>query len=246
MRPDDSSDNSPLTALSVTNLSSGYGSASVLKGVSFSVAAGEIVSVLGRNGAGKTTLLKTIMGIIQPKQGNVCLRGKQISGLAPNDIALAGVGYVPQGRAIFPSLSVIENLRVTQFAQGKTSGRVEELIELLPALKPHLAARGGGLSGGQQQILALARALVGCPSLLLLDEPSEGIQPSILDTIIDVLESLMNRERLSILLVEQNLDFATALSHRAYVMEIGRIVRNLDREEFDASRQLARDLMLAS
>jgi urea ABC transporter ATP-binding protein UrtE len=246
MQPDHSAGSPPPAALSVTNLSSGYGSAAILRGVSLSVAAGEIVSVLGRNGAGKTTLLKTIMGIVRAEQGSVWLGGKQISRLAPNDIATAGIGYVPQGRGIFPSLSVIENLRVTQFAQGKSGDRVEELIELLPVLKPHLSSRGGGLSGGQQQILALARALVGHPSVLLLDEPSEGIQPSILDTIIEVLERLMKREPLSILLVEQNLDFATALSHRAYVMDMGRIIRTLDHDELDASIQLARDLMLAS
>lgn len=234
------------TALSVIELSSSYGSATVLREVSLSVASGEIVSVLGRNGAGKTTLLRTIMGLIRPEHGSIWLEGKRIDGLAPNDVATGGVGYVPQGRAIFPSLSVIENLRVTQFAQGKSNDRVEELIELLPALKPHLAARGGGLSGGQQQILALARALVGSPKVLLLDEPSEGIQPSILDTIIEVLEGLMKRESVSILLVEQNLDFAAALSQRAYVMEMGRIVRTVDRDELGASRELARDLMIAN
>jgi len=240
------SESSISTALSINDLSSSYGSAAVLKGVSFAVAPGEIVSVLGRNGAGKTTLLKTIMGLVRPERGNIWVGGKRIDGLAPNSIAAAGVGYVPQGRAIFSALSVIENLRVTQFAQGKSSDRVEELIEMLPALKPHLASRGGGLSGGQQQILALARALVGSPRLLLLDEPSEGIQPSILDTIIEVLESLMKREPLAILLVEQNLDFAAALSQRAYVMEMGRIVRNVDREELGAGRELARNLMIAN
>jgi branched-chain amino acid transport system ATP-binding protein len=244
--PDDFRSGAPVSpALSITGLSSGYGSAAILKGVSLSVASGEIVSVLGRNGAGKTTLLKTIMGLVRREQGTILLDGKPIDRLAPNEIAMAGVGYVPQGRAIFPALSVIENLRVTQFAQGKSDDRVEELIELLPALKAHLTARGGGLSGGQQQILALARALVGSPRVLLLDEPSEGIQPSILDTIIEVLQSLMTRESISILLVEQNLDFAAALSQRAYVMEMGRIVRNVDRDELSASRELARNLMTA-
>jgi branched-chain amino acid transport system ATP-binding protein len=246
MQPDHLADKSVPVALSVTNLSSGYGSAAILRGVSLSVAAGEIVSVLGRNGAGKSTLLKTVMGIVPAEQGRAWLGAEEISGLAPNDVAMAGVGYVPQGRAIFPSLTVIENLRVTQFAQGKSGDRVGELIELLPALKPHLSLRGGGLSGGQQQILALARALVGNPTVLLLDEPSEGIQPSILDTIIEVLEGLVKREMLSVLLVEQNLDFAAALSHRAYVMEMGRIVRTLDHDELGASSQLARDLMLAN
>lgn len=235
---------SELTALSVVGLTSGYGSVMVLRDLSLSVASGEIVCVLGRNGAGKTTLLKTIMGLVRPERGEVILAGKRISGKAPNDIAVAGIGYVPQGRAIFPSLTVIENLRVTQFAQGTSDDRVDELVDLLPALKPHLTARGGGLSGGQQQILALARALVGRPKVLLLDEPSEGIQPSILDAIIEVLENLLKRESISILLVEQNLDFAAALSQRAYVMELGKIVRSVDRSELRASRELARDLMV--
>jgi branched-chain amino acid transport system ATP-binding protein len=234
------------TALSISDLSSSYGSAAVLRGVSLSVSPSEIVSVLGRNGAGKTTLLKTIMGLVRPKHGSIWVSGRRIDGFPPNHIAAIGVGYVPQGRAIFPALTIIENLQVTQFAQGKSRDRVEELIELLPALKPHLAARGGGLSGGQQQILALARALVGSPKILLLDEPSEGIQPSILDTIIEILHSLMKRESIAILLVEQNLDFAAALSQRAYVMEMGRIVRNVDSNELGASRELARDLMIAN
>jgi branched-chain amino acid transport system ATP-binding protein len=235
----------PSTALSVVDLSSSYGLAAILKGVSLSVAPGEIVGVLGRNGAGKTTSLKTIMGLVPRGRGSIWLEGKRIDGLAPNDIAMAGIGYVPQGRAIFPSLSVMENLRVTQFAQGKSGDEVDKIVEFFPALKPHLAARGGGLSGGQQQILALARALVGNPRVLLLDEPSEGIQPSVLDSIIEVLQNLMKRNSISILLVEQNLDFAAALSHRAYVMEMGRIVRQLDRDDLGARRELARDLMIA-
>jgi urea ABC transporter ATP-binding protein UrtE len=244
--PEQRTSGSAAPALSIIDLSSGYGSVAILRGASFSVSAGEIVSVLGRNGAGKTTLLKTIMGLVRPEQGSVWVDGKRIDGLAANRIATSGIGYVPQGRAIFSALSVIENLQVTQFAQGKKAARVDELIELLPALKPHLAARGGGLSGGQQQILALARALVGSPKVLLLDEPSEGIQPSILDTIIEVLKSLIKRESIAILLVEQNLDFASALSDRAYVMEMGRIVRNVDRGELDASRELARNLMISN
>ena len=230
--------------LHVEELSSGYGLVNVLSRVSLDVEQGEIVGVLGRNGAGKTTLLKTIMGIIPAKHGDVTLVGEgALSGRPPHAIALAGIGYVPQGRAIFPALSVLENLRVTQYAQARDDRRVGEVIDLFPSLKPLLRSLGGGLSGGQQQILALARALVAQPKLLLLDEPSEGIQPSTLDAIIDILSGLVTRASLSILLVEQNLDFAGALAHRAYVMDMGQIVRTLDRSDMSQSDRLARDLM---
>lgn len=236
----------PLASLSVNRLRSGYGRVKILDEISFDLAPGEIVGILGRNGAGKTTLLKSVMGIVRPWEGHVTLSGvTSLDGLSSHDIAKAGIGYVPQGRGIFPALTVLENLRVTQYAQNKTNERVAEIIELFPALKPHLGSRGGGLSGGQQQILALARALVGEPKVLLLDEPSEGIQPSILDTIVDILMTLMAGRTLAVLLVEQNLDFAAELASRAYLMDMGRIVQSLEHSELDANR-LARDLMLAS
>ena len=233
-------------SLSIGELSSGYGRVKILNDVSFDVRQGEIVGILGRNGAGKTTLLKSIMGIVRPWEGHVTLRGQQsLQGLSPNAIACAGVGYVPQGRGIFPALTVLENLKVTQFAHGKPTDRVDSMVELFPVLKSHLNSRGGGLSGGQQQILALARALVGEPQVLLLDEPSEGIQPSILDSIIEILQRLMSTSSVSILLVEQNLDFAAELVNRAYLMDMGKIVQSLEKSELDANR-LARNLMLAS
>jgi ABC-type branched-subunit amino acid transport system ATPase component len=154
----------------------------------------------------------------------------------------AGIGYVPQGRAIFPALSVLENLQVAQHALKLDGLSVDAVIEEFPVLKPILNSRGGSLSGGQQQILALARALVGSPTVLLLDEPSEGIQPSILDAIVESLARLMMRSSLSILLVEQNIEFAAALAHRAYVMDMGRISSSVNKAELK-SRQLARDLM---
>jgi ABC-type branched-subunit amino acid transport system ATPase component len=186
--------------LSVENVSSTYGSVVVLRDVYLRVGPGEIVGVLGRNGAGKTTLLKSIMGIVPPRQGRIFLGGRgDIAGMSSDAIARCGIRYVPQGRAIFPALTVLENLRVAQYAQGIKGEAVDMLIDLFPAIKPLLGSRGGSLSGGQQQIVALARALVGAPRVLLLDEPSEGIQPSILDTIIEVLTILVAKQALSIL-----------------------------------------------
>jgi ABC-type branched-subunit amino acid transport system ATPase component len=230
-------------ALSVEGLSAGYGSVQILKRVGLSVDRGEVIGILGRNGAGKTTLLKSIMGIVKPTAGDITLNGINVlNGRPTTEIVHGGVGYVPQGRAIFPALSVLENLRVAQYALKLSGCCVDNVIEEFPALKPKLHSRGGSLSGGQQQILALARALVGSPTVLLLDEPSEGIQPSILNEIIDILSRLAARSCLSILLVEQNIEFAAALAHRAYVMDMGTITSSVSGAELK-SRQLARDLM---
>jgi ABC-type branched-subunit amino acid transport system ATPase component len=231
------------TALSVNGLTAGYGSVQILKRVALSVGRGEVVGILGRNGAGKTTLLKAIMGIVIPTSGEITINSTiSLNGRSTADIVWTGIGYVPQGRAIFPALSVLENLRVAQFALKLNGRAVDAMIEEFPILKPKLNAKGGSLSGGQQQILALARALVGSPSLLLLDEPSEGIQPSILDDIVEILTRLAQRSSFSILLVEQNIEFAAALAQRAYVMDMGNILSDVSQAELK-SRQLARDLM---
>jgi branched-chain amino acid transport system ATP-binding protein len=231
------------TALSVNGLTAGYGSVQILKRVALSVGRGEVVGILGRNGAGKTTLLKAIMGIVIPTSGEITINSTiSLNGRSTADIVWTGIGYVPQGRAIFPALSVLENLRVAQYALKLNGRAVDAMIEEFPILKPKLNAKGGSLSGGQQQILALARALVGSPSLLLLDEPSEGIQPSILDDIVEILTRLAKRSSFSILLVEQNIEFAAALAQRAYVMDMGNILSDVSQAELK-SRQLARDLM---
>jgi branched-chain amino acid transport system ATP-binding protein len=244
--PDETTSISP-PILSIDNLRSAYGSVTVLRDVGLNIASGEIVAVLGRNGAGKTTLLKSIMGIVRPSAGRILFDGRvDLAGKKSDVIAHSGIGYVPQGRAIFPALTVLENLKVAQFAQRIDEAELNDTIDAFPSIKAHLSARGGSLSGGQQQLVALARALVAGPRLLLLDEPSEGIQPSILDTIIESLTAIKERRSLSILLVEQNLDFAGAMSHRAYVMDIGRIIRTVGREELANADQLARDLMVTA
>lgn len=217
--------------LSAHNVSSGYGRIVVLRGVSITVAQPEIVAVLGRNGAGKTTLMKTLAGIVPTQGGTIDFTGADLVPLSADRRARLGIGYVPQGRGIFPKLSVRENLLVGLYASAGPLQLLDELLEEFPALKPKLDDRGGQLSGGQQQILALARALATSPKLLLLDEPSEGIQPSILEEIADILNRLRTKRGLSTLIVEQNIDFVRSMADRAYLMDMGRVTRELSREE---------------
>jgi branched-chain amino acid transport system ATP-binding protein/urea transport system ATP-binding protein len=217
--------------LSAHDLSSGYGRIVVLRAVSLTVGQPEIVAVLGRNGAGKTTLMKTLAGIVPTQSGSIEFSGSNIAGLSADKRARLGIGYVPQGRGIFPKLSVRENILVGLYASSSPLSLLDELLEEFPALKPKLDDRGGQLSGGQQQILALARALATRPKLLLLDEPSEGIQPSILEEIADILNRLKVKRGLSTLIVEQNIDFVRSMADRAYLMDIGKVTGHLAREE---------------
>lgn len=217
--------------LSTHELSSGYGRVIVLRRVSLKVEQPEIVAVLGRNGAGKTTLMKTLAGIVPAQSGSIEFAGAEISKLSTDRRAQLGIGYVPQGRGIFPKLSVHENLLVGLYATSGNLEVLDELLEEFPALKPKLNDRGGQLSGGQQQILALARALATRPKLLLLDEPSEGIQPSILEEIADILNRLKTERGLSTLIVEQNIDFVRSMADRAYLMDIGAITQQLTGDE---------------
>lgn len=217
--------------LSARDLSSGYGRIVVLSGVSLNVGQPEIVAVLGRNGAGKTTLMKTLAGLVPTQSGSIDFLGGDLVGLSADKRARFGLGYVPQGRGIFPKLSVRENLLVGLYASAGPLSILDELLEEFPALKPKLDDRGGQLSGGQQQILALARALATRPKLLLLDEPSEGIQPSILEEIADILNRLKVKHGLSTLIVEQNIDFVRSMADRAYLMDIGKVTRQLTRPE---------------
>ena len=213
----------PETLLSVRNVRISYGESVVVEGVSIDVAPGQIVCLMGRNGAGKTTLLKSVMGTLALRGGSVELGGQEVRRWPPYRRARAGIGYVPQGRGIFPYLSVMENILVgLEPVKGRDTGQIDEAFTLFPVLNEMSGRQAGLLSGGQQQQLAIARALVGRPRLLLLDEPTEGIQPSIVDEIEAVIASL--RGQMAVLLVEQFLDFALAVADHCYVMEQGRIV----------------------
>jgi urea transport system ATP-binding protein len=194
---------------------------------------------MGRNGVGKTTLLKAIMGLVPPRRGTITFRGRDVRGLAPYERARLGLGYVPQGREIFPALTVAENLAVGARQKRPATAALDYVLSLFPALGGMLGRRGGDLSGGQQQQLAIARALVADPALLLLDEPTEGIQPSIVEEIADVLRRIKEEGRRSILLVEQYLEFARSISDRFYVMEKGVIALEGDRHAFDVERVAA-------
>ena len=208
--------------LDLENVNAYYGDSHILHGVSLAVNEGEVVCLLGRNGAGKTTTILTIMGYLKPRPGRILYRGRDIAALPPYAVARLGFGFVPQERGIFPSLTVRENLTV--FARGTAGGRwtLERILELFPSLRARERNLGFQLSGGEQQMLSIARALMLNPSLLLLDEPSEGLAPMIVQDIIEVLRNL-KREGLAVLLVEQNLRTALAVADRHHVMNKGEI-----------------------
>jgi urea transport system ATP-binding protein len=211
--------------LSVEGVDAGYGRTQVLFGISVEVPDDGLVCCMGRNGVGKTTLLHTIMGVIRPDRGRVVLDGRDITRLRSYDRVRAGLAYVPQGRDGFPQLTVGENLTVVAEAAGRRArGAVDDALDFFPRLKPILGRRAGFLSGGQQQQLAIARALVTRPRLLLLDEPTEGIQPSIILEIEDAIAQLSAASGLSILLVEQFVDFALRLADRYLVLDAGEVV----------------------
>ena len=231
--------------LTLADVGAGYGSTRVLRAVTLAVAAGECTAVLGRNGVGKTTLLRCIAGLIAVRSGRITLDGTDVSSLAAFRRAHLGVSHVPQGRGIFAGLTVRENLRVGPAAQrpAAAAATAERLLEEFPTLAAMANSKGGSLSGGQQQLLALARALATEPRLLLLDEPSEGIQPSILDEIADVLERIRAERRIALVLVEQNLDFAARLAERAHVMVKGELVATVTTAELAADRDQQRRYM---
>jgi branched-chain amino acid transport system ATP-binding protein len=218
--------------LEVSDLAAGYGRIPILGGVSFGVAPGEFVGVLGHNGMGKTTLLRTLMGYIPATAGRVMLEGADITRVEPYRRARSGMGYVPQGREIFPALSVRDNLRMGAVGRPKDeAAAIGAVLETFPRLKRLMDRPGGALSGGEQQLLAMARCLVGDPKLVLLDEPTEGIQPSIIDEIVDTLLNLRSKGSLTMILVEQNLDFIAALSERVLIIQKGTIVHSAKPDE---------------
>jgi branched-chain amino acid transport system ATP-binding protein len=223
--------------LNVQGLRTGYGRIPILNGVSFAVNEGEFIGILGHNGMGKTTLLKALMGFLPATGGLVRLDGHDVTAAEPYRRARLGFGYVPQGRDIFPGLTVYDNLRMGCTKQtGSEQETIADVLVEFPRLKPLLDRAGGALSGGEQQLLAIARCLCGKPRLVLLDEPTEGIQPSIIDEIVEVLLRLRDNSGLTMILVEQNLDFIAALSKRILIIQKGTITREVQPGELgDAS-----------
>jgi branched-chain amino acid transport system ATP-binding protein len=210
--------------LEVADLRSGYDGIPVVAGLSLKVHEREFVGILGHNGMGKTTLLRTLIGLLPATSGEIRFQGASIGHDPPHRRARAGIGYVPQGRGIFPGLTVRDNLRFAAVAVGR-SGNLASILGEFPRLAALLDRPGGALSGGEQQLVAIARALIQEPKIVLLDEPTEGIQPSIIEEIIDLLKLLRRRRGLTILLVEQNIDFIKALSDRVLLIQKGTIVR---------------------
>jgi branched-chain amino acid transport system ATP-binding protein len=223
--------------LDVQGLKTAYGRIPILHGVSFAVKEGEFVGILGHNGMGKTTLLKALMGFLPATGGRVHFAGSDITAAEPYQRARLGLGYVPQGREIFPALTVYDNLRMGCSKQaGDEHATIATVLEEFPRLKRLLDRAGGALSGGEQQLLAMARCLCGKPRLVLLDEPTEGIQPSIIDEIVETLLRLRDNSGLTMILVEQNLDFIASLSQRILIIQKGAITREVQPDDLhDAS-----------
>jgi branched-chain amino acid transport system ATP-binding protein len=214
--------------LIVDDLHSGYGRIPILGGVSLQVGEGAFVGILGHNGMGKSTLLRTLTGNLPATAGSITFDGRDITRLSPTARARAGIGYVPQGREIFPALSVHENLRMgCLLSRDREEAVIADILTLFPRLKAYLDRPGGALSGGEQQLLALARCLCGAPRIILLDEPTEGIQPSIIEEIIETLQAIGRQRGLTVLLVEQNLNFIASLSQRVLILQKGRITREV-------------------
>ena len=223
--------------LNVENVDLYYGASHALRRVSLTAAKGQVTCILGRNGVGKTSLLRAIFGQQAIRAGRVAWEGKEIATLPPHERARRGLALVPQGRDIFPRLTVLENLETGFAAVPRSLRRIpDEIFQLFPVLNSMLGRRGGDLSGGQQQQLAIARALVARPRLLILDEPTEGIQPSIIKEIGEVIRALARRGDIAILLVEQYLDFARELADRYVVMERGEVVLAGVKGEIDEAR----------
>jgi urea transport system ATP-binding protein len=227
--------------LNVDSLNQYYGGSHILRNLSFEVPSGKVTALLGRNGVGKTTLLRCLMGLVAARKGRVVFDGRDITHAKPFERVRAGIGYVPQGREIFPRLSVGENLEMGLASRPRMSRVPDEIFAMFPVLRQMLRRRGGDLSGGQQQQLAIGRALAMGPKLLILDEPTEGIQPSIIKDIERAIRALAARGDMAILLVEQYYDFARSLADQYLVMERGEIVKRGRGE--DMERDGVRELL---
>ena len=225
--------------LAISGLRCGYGGKPVLQGIDLTIRKGEITAVIGRNGVGKSTLIKAMIGLLPPSEGSIQLRGQEIGAMASHMRARLGIGYVPQGRDVFPRMSVEENLQVGESIRGGGKPDFEAIFGYFPILRDRRRQLAGTLSGGQQQQLAIGRVLIGNPSLVLLDEPSEGIQPSIVQDIARLGVDLNRKKGLTIVLVEQNIDMIRAMAQRCYVMDKGRIVAEFTTEMLD-DRDLVR------
>ena len=230
-----------MTLLTLDNVHTYYGEAHVLQGVSLRVEAGEVVTLIGRNGAGKTTTLRSVMGLVAPRAGRIVFDGAELTRLPTHEVARRGIAYVPEERRVLPNLSVLENLRLGMLGAGpgtragypresvghggarsENGALLEEVLTYFPLLRERLSHKGKSLSGGEQQMLAIARGLVARPKLMLVDEPTEGLAPLLVQNLTEILGEI-NRRGTTILLVEQTLEVALALSHRLYVMDQGRI-----------------------
>ncbi len=229
-----------MALLTIENLSVHYGAIQALHGVSIAVEPGEIVTLIGANGAGKSTTLRAVSGLVKPSGGTITFDGKNLAGLAPHKILRLGLAQVPEGRGIFPNLTVDENLDLGAFARTDRRNIAhdrERVFALFPRLKERLEQRSGTLSGGEQQMLAIGRALLARPRLLLLDEPSLGLAPQLVQTIFKIIREI-NASGTTIFLVEQNAHMALRVAHRAYVLEVGSVVMQGDAKQLAASDEV--------
>jgi len=213
-----------------------YGQSHIIQGISFGVSKGEVVCLLGRNGAGKSTTIKSIVGWNPPRSGSICFKGQEISGEEPYNISRLGLGYVPEDRRIFPELTVLENLEVAIQPNRKGSWNITRVFDFFPDLKTLRNSKGMKLSGGEQQMLTIARALMGSPDLLILDEPSEGLAPLIVNVLHNLVVEI--RKEITILLVEQNANFAINLSNRGYIIEKGKILYHGDVNDLRTNKDI--------
>ncbi len=228
--------------LGIQGLNTHYGASHILQGVDLELVHGRIAAILGRNGVGKTTTVKSVMGLVRPTSGRIVLDGRDIAGEPPHVVARAGVAYVPEGRLIFPDLSVIENIRVAERTPAK-HWPLERLLELFPSLQERRTNRGSQLSGGEQQMLAIARALISDPKVLLLDEPSQGLAPLVVRELARVIK-LLRDAGVTILLIEQNMKLAEAVADELHIMVKGRIVYAADPVRFRAEEESIRTRFL--